>query len=340
MRRIIPVIFLSFFSFIFSGKMKEQKSLPKIPIIFRIEYDISFFGVENLHPFESKKYGKVFDYVTRTLNIKREQCYTPDRVTDDELLDIHTKAYLDSLNNSATIALIAEIPILQFLPNFLLRWCLLDPMRYATGGTLMGAELALEHGFAINLSGGYHHAKSDQGGGFCFYADIPLAISNLRKRKPNLSVMIIDLDAHQGNGHESICADDPNTYIYDVYNKNVYPHDEEAKKHITFDHPVRSGISDDEYLSLLESSLPDAIKKTKPDLIIYNAGTDVYEDDQLGRMNITKKGIIKRDELVFQIAENNSIPILMVLSGGYTKESPEIIGKSVVNILQNVVKVQ
>ncbi len=106
-------------------------------------------------------------------------------------------------------------------------------MRYATGGTIKGAELALDHGFAINLSGVYHHEKSEQGGGFCFYADIPLAIHKLRKRKPNLSVMIVDLDAHQGNGHESICADDPNVYIFDVYNKDVYLRDESAKKHIT-----------------------------------------------------------------------------------------------------------
>ena len=340
MRIIISVIFLGCFSFMYADQQQDWKKLPKIPIIFHEKYDISCFGIENLHPFETKKYGKVFDYVMRTLNIKPEQCYIPDRVTDDELLDVHTKTYLNSLKSSATIAYIAEIPMLRFIPNFLLRWCLLDPMRYATGGTIKGAELALDHGFAINLSGGYHHAKREQGGGFCFYADIPLAIHKLRKRKPNLSVMIVDLDAHQGNGHESICADDPNVYIYDVYNKDVYPHDESAKKHITFDHPVGSGITDDVYLSLLEGSFPDAINKTKPDLIIYNAGTDVYEHDPLGRMRITKNVIIKRDELVFQVAQKNSIPILMVLSGGYTKASVDIIGESVVNILQNVVKVK
>lgn len=328
---LLPIFFVCL------ATMPYQEVSREIPLIFHKKYDISFFGIEKFHPFDTKKYSKVFNNVTEALKIKPAQCYTPDRITDEELLMVHTKTYLDSLNSSSTIAYIAEIPFLSYVPNFLLRWCLLEPMRYATYGTVKGAELALQYGWAINLSGGYHHAKSDSGGGFCFYADIPLAINNLRKINPNLSVMIIDLDAHQGNGHEAICKNDPNVYIFDVYNQDIYPRDEHVKQYIDFHHPVSSGIKDDAYLSLLECTLPEAINKVQPDLIIYNAGTDIYEQDPLGGMKITANGIIKRDALVFRLA--NNIPILMVLSGGYHIASADFISKSVVNILQNIIKI-
>jgi len=68
------------------------------------------------------------------------------------------------------------------VPNFLLQRNMLNSMKLATGGTVLGAQLAMQHGWAVNLSGGYHHAKSDNSEGFCFFADIPLAIKKLRAK--------------------------------------------------------------------------------------------------------------------------------------------------------------
>ena len=80
------------------------------------------------------------------------------------------------------LARITEIGLLASVPNFLLKNYLLHAMKMATGGTILGADLALEKGWAINLSGGYHHAKHDCGGGFCAYADIPLAITKVLEK--------------------------------------------------------------------------------------------------------------------------------------------------------------
>ena len=75
-------------------------------------------------------------------------------------------------------------------------------------------------------------------------------------------------------------------------------------------------------------------------MVIYNAGTDIFGKDPLGAMSISEVGIIKRDGIVFEMALKNKIPILMVLSGGYSKESAAIIGKSIENVLKNVVKTE
>ncbi len=309
----------------------------KIPIIYTQEYDIGLLNIEKLHPFDTAKYSKVYKYLVEKCGISKEQFFMPQMASDEDLLLIHTSQYLNSLKKSKNIAEIIEIGILSIIPNFILRKAILRPMKYATGGTILGCKLALKYGWAINLSGGYHHAKVDSGSGFCFFADIPIAANRLRENNPNLTILIIDLDAHQGNGLESIFKDDPKVYIFDVYNEFIYPQDHQVKKYIDFNYPVEMGINDMKYLSILYNHLADAVEKVKPDIIIYNAGTDIYEKDPLGALNISMQGIIKRDEIIFREAIENEIPILMVLSGGYTKQSAKIIGKSIENILNNVI---
>lgn len=88
---------------------------------------------------------------------------------------------------------------------------------------------ALKLKWAINLSGGYHHASYEKGGGFCVYPDISLAIHYLKSRIGLERFMIIDLDAHQGNGHERDHINRRDVFIVDAYNHNIYPGDEEAK---------------------------------------------------------------------------------------------------------------
>lgn len=314
----------------------------KLPLVFHPRYDIAFFGIEKLHPFDSKKYGKVYTRIQELCTLTPEQFYNPAIVSDEDLLLVHTQDYLDSLNSSWNVMKITEVPALAYVPNIFLRWKLLTPMKYATGGTILGAQLAVERGWAINLGGGYHHAKSCEGGGFCVYADIPIAIHKLWQKYPTLKVLIIDLDAHQGNGHEGCFLQDSRLnkqlFIFDVYNGYIYPGDTKAKAAIRFNYPVRSYIKDEQYLGLLNDKLPKALETlanegNKPDLIIYNAGTDIFEKDALGRMSITEQGIIERDQIVFENARKNNIPIEMVFSGGYTADTARIISNSIKNLM-------
>ena len=127
------------------------------------------------------------------------------------------------------MARITEVPPLCVLPNCLVQPAVLKPFRYQVGGTILAGKLAMERGWAINIGGGFHHCSGNRGGGFCAYADITLCIQFLRKANFITRAMIIDLDAHQGNGHERDFATDKNTFILDVYNRHIYPCDTEAK---------------------------------------------------------------------------------------------------------------
>lgn len=310
----------------------------KIPIIYSKNYNIKLLGIQKLHPFDTEKPEKIYNYLKKQFKFSKEQFYEAEKISDKKLLEVHTQKYLSSLNKSKVIAETAELHALQYLPPALLKRKILRPIKFAVSGTLSGTEIAIKHGFAINLSGGYHHAKANSGEGFCFFADINLAVKKLKEKHNINSIMIIDLDAHQGNGHESIIKDDTTIHIFDVYNKDIYPDDEDVKQYIDYNFPISINTKDTEYLTIIKEELPKAIKESKPDFIIYNAGTDIYKGDLLGMLSVSEKGIITRDEFVFKNAIDNKIPVLMLLSGGYSKKSADITAKSIENILIKYLK--
>jgi histone deacetylase 11 len=140
---------------------------------------------------------------------------------------------------------------------------------------------------------------------------------------------------HQGNGHEQAKKDDENVFIMDIYNYWIYPNSIETKKYIDVDIGISYGYEDEDYLQKVDDGLKRSFEKFKPDFIIYNAGTDILAGDPLGGVNITKEGIIQRDEKVFRKARENNIPILMLLSGGYQKETAKVIVGSLINLKKN-----
>lgn len=197
----------------------------------------------------------------------------------------------------------------------------------------MAGKLAVERGWAINIGGGFHHCSSDRGGGFCAYADITLAIKFLFDRVEGISrATIIDLDAHQGNGHERDFMEDKRVYIMDVYNRHIYPGDRFAKQAIRRKVELEWGTEDEEYLGKVEQHVEKALREYLPDVVVYNAGTDILEGDRLGGLAISPGGIVKRDELVFRVVRGHQVPILMVTSGGYQKRTARIIADSILNL--------
>jgi hypothetical protein len=162
----------------------------KLPIIYTPRYNISACGVENAHPFDSKKYGRVMSSLVSADSVHLRDVITPQRATREQLLLVHSAAYLAKLHSSTYLTTILEVPVCC-LPSWFIRWRVLEPMLYAVGGSILGARLAWQRGWSINLSGGYHHASADRGSGFCVYADITLAIQHLRKDVPEVQNGII-----------------------------------------------------------------------------------------------------------------------------------------------------
>ncbi|CAN9512182.1 unnamed protein product [Ophioblennius macclurei] len=304
-----------------------------LPIVYHPDYNITFMGMEKLHPFDAGKWGKVIHFLKEEQFITDGNIVEAREASEEDLLVVHTKRYINRLKWSLVVATITEIPPLMFLPNFLVQRKVLRPLRTQTGGSIMAGKLAVDRGWAINVGGGFHHCSSEKGGGFCAYADITLAIKFLFERVEGISrATIIDLDAHQGNGHERDFLDDKRVFIMDMYNRYIYPGDGYAKRAIKRKVELDWGTEDSEYLQKVKLHCEGALNEVRPDIIVYNAGTDILEGDPLGGLSITPQGIVKRDELVFMAARQRGIPILMVTSGGYQKRTARIIADSILNL--------
>ncbi|CAJ0954675.1 unnamed protein product, partial [Mesorhabditis belari] len=304
----------------------------QVPVIFHSEYDVKFFGIEKYHVFDASKWGKVFQRLKEIQLLSDHSVVEPREAKKRDLRIVHTAAYLNSLQCSCEVAKIVEMPIVAMIPCCLLDRYLLKRMRFHVGGTVAACRLALIKNWAINIGGGFHHASSSRGGGFCIYADISLAVKMLFLLNLVNKVIILDVDAHQGNGHERDFLDDPRVFIVDVYNPDIYPHDVEAKNAISRGVEMRSRTGDIAYLSMLETSMDTVFGEFSADLIVYNAGTDSLMGDPLGRLDLTPHGIVARDELVFRLAQEHSIPIAMVTSGGYQQDNWKVIADSIKNL--------
>ncbi|OAY83945.1 Histone deacetylase 2 [Ananas comosus] len=317
---------------ILSSKLYFDVPLTKVPMIYSSSYNIAFLGIEKLHPFDSAKWGHICQFLIKEGVLDKARLVAPLEASKDDLLVVHPESYLRSLKNSLTVSIIVEVPPVALIPNFLVQQKVLYPFRKQVGGSILAAKLAVERGWAINLGGGFHHCSAEKGGGFCAYADISLCIHFAFVRLNISRVMIIDLDAHQGNGHETDFANDGRVYILDMYNAGIYPFDYEAKRYIDQKIELVSGTVTKDYLGQLDKALEVAKTKFNPELVVYNAGTDILDGDPLGRLKVSPEGVAIRDEKVFQFARERNIPLLMLTSGGYMKSSARVIADSIINL--------
>ncbi len=309
-------------------------------VIYSEEYDIHFLGLEKLHPFDTRKYSRAWLEAKATLgDFLQEHTLMPtEPVHIHDLLRVHTPEYLNELCSSHYIARAIEMPIVAPFPYGMIESHLLKPMQYATQGTLLATHTAMHTRLAVNLGGGYHHASSEKGEGFCLYADIAIAIEQLHEKgvvSPKSQAVIIDLDAHQGNGNSRIFRGKDYAFLFDMYNAAIYPNDTFAQERIDYGILLNSGCTSSMYLDLLYYKLPEAMKRVKnPSVVFYIAGTDPYEHDMLGGLRLSELAIFERDKFVIETIVQMGIPLVMVLGGGYHRHSYQMIARTLIYIME------
>jgi histone deacetylase 11 len=305
-------------------------------VVYSPDYDLHLMGLERFHPFDGRKYSKAYRLALKHLGsrLKRRTIRPARPIETHELLAVHTETYLSKLKAPGYAAEVVELPLLRSLPGFVIEARILRPIRLGVMGTLLAAQEALQNGVAINLAGGYHHASRERGEGFCFFADINIAIAALRQAGGLVPgrdrILIVDLDAHQGNGHERVSVDDPDVFILDMYNRAIYPQDHLARRRINVDVPLAAGTQETVYLQQLRKNLPVLLKAAgQPGLAFYVAGTDIFEQDPLGGLGISAEGIAARDRIVLTTLVEAGVPVVMLAGGGYSRESYEHLANAV-----------
>ncbi len=273
-------------------------------IIYSDAYDLNLGD----HIFPSIKYRKVKDRLLTDGICAASDFVVPPAADDEEVALTHTREYIRKLKKgklSTEEILRMEIPYS--------RECV-DAVWLSVGGTIEACRRALAGRVCVNLGGGFHHAFPDHGEGFCMLNDVAIAIRTLQKDGALHTAMTVDCDVHQGNGTAEIFHADPTVFTLSIHQLNNYP---AVKPPSNLDINLDDRVKDEEYLDELAHGLTKSLHEFKPDLIVYLAGADPYQYDQLGGLALTLHGLSQRDELVFRTAKDRKIPAAATLAGGY-----------------------
>ena len=239
-----------------------------------------------------------------------DQISDPGFVADADLFRVHTAGYVQSIRTgefNETTRLRLGLPWSPALSR---------RSHCAVAGTLCATRAALEDGIACNLAGGTHHAFPDRGEGFCVFNDVAVSIRALQHDEPYFHAMVIDLDAHQGNGTHAIFAGEDRVFTYSVHVGRNYP---STKVPGTLDVELPRWSDAATYFARLEETLPAAVERFEPDVVFYVAGVDVHADDRFGQMCLSTEDVLARDERVISMCRDWGIPVVVLYGGGYNR---------------------
>jgi histone deacetylase 11 len=298
-------------------------------VVYSPGYRVSFFGIERLHPFDIAKYDRIAAHLRGEGLLEASDFQVPAPATEAQLAAVHDADYLASLSRPAELSRALEVKVP--FGGAALERRVLSPFRLAVGGTITAARAALQHGLGVNLGGGFHHARPAMGHGFCIYSDIAVTVAQLRADGFDGGVLIVDTDAHQGDGSHAFFADDPSVYSFSMHQGNIFP---SPKLRGDRDLPLEHGTGDEAFLAALRGALPEVMAASEPALIFHVAGSDVLFDDPLAGLSMSVAGLVERDRMVAATAKAAGVPLVHLLAGGYGPSSATAQGQSVAAILR------
>ena len=262
------------------------------------------------HRFPIEKYQGIYDALLAR-GVECERFVSPDPVSVEVLQQHYLPEYVNNLVSGTLDR--------QAMRRIGFPWSeqLIQRSLTAVGGTIRTAELALQHGIALNLTGGYHHAAADFGSGFCLFNDLYLAARRMLQYSDIDRVLIVDLDVHQGDGTALLAQHDDSVITLSLHGEKNFPH---RKQQSDMDFPLPKGTTDDDYLNVVDEAVSLALRSYSPDAVIYDAGVDIHEDDDLGHLNISTAGVLARDRLVINACKQHCLPVACVIGGGYQRD--------------------
>jgi len=287
-------------------------------LVWSRRYDVDLFG----HVFPVEKYRLVRQEVLARGIAAEEDLVEAEPATAEDLLLVHTPEYIDDLLNLRTTprTMRSEMALTREI---------VDAYIATAGGSIETGRRALEDGVCVHIGGGYHHAFPDHAEGFCYLNDVAIAVAKLKHDGEVDRVCVIDCDLHQGNGTAFFFARDPDVFTFSMHQENNYP----LKQRSDFDIGLPDGADDTIYLRELEA-IGDILDHHVPDMVLYLAGADPYLEDRLGGLAVTKPGLRKRDEFVFNQCSVRKIPVAVVFAGGYALDVKDVVDIHIATILE------
>lgn len=287
------------------------------------------------HPERPARMTATWQLLEKTGIIHRLLCLEPQPATDEQILAVHTKQYLDLLNLCATqdrpMRFDADTTALPETPAV---------ARLSAGGVICAVDAVCkgqaQNGLAVVRPPG-HHAIPGRAMGFCFLGNIAIAARYLQQQYNIQRVMIVDYDVHHGNGTQEMFYADDRVLFISTHQYPFYPGTGAIDEigtckgtGYTINIPLPAGCGDDEYKHVFEQIIWSAARRFQPEFILVSAGFDAHWNDPLAMMNLSLSGYHQLDQALIDMADELCEgKIVFVTEGGY---DTQVFSHGVLNI--------
>jgi len=180
----------------------------------------------------------------------------------------------------------------------------------------------------VCIGGNQHHAKPGYGEGFCIYNDNAFAARYLMAEYGLQRLLILDTDAHAGNGTAEYFYEDPRVLFIDLHQdpRTLYPGTGFAQqigsgngKGFTINIPMPVYAAYDSYQLAFESIVEPVTQEFNPQIIIRNGGSDPHFGDELTNLGLPVTGFRMIGGKVREMAKTCQGRVIDVIGSGYTK---------------------
>ncbi len=179
-----------------------------------------------------------------------------------------------------------------------------------------------------------HHAEPDRAMGFCLLNNVALAARYLQNNHGLHRILIIDLDAHHGNGTQTAFYEDDTVLYISTHRFPAYPGTGNLGEvgrgpgqGFTVNIPLPKGAGDRDFICAIRRVITPLARQFEPDFILVSLGFDLYRHDRLGGMQVSPAGYGTFTALLIQMAERVCRGrIAFILEGGYSVKGIEECG--------------
>ncbi|MFC2052167.1 histone deacetylase family protein [Chloroflexota bacterium] len=308
-----------------------------IAILYRQKLKEYDFGPG--HPFRGDRYQVFPRFLQEELpEDDNYRILKADGATDEDLLLLCQKNYIDFTREyygaaSAGLSYPGQFHQFHSMDNSPIGkpGKLEEAARLIVGQAKMACQLVQEDRFnkVVSIGGGMHHAHSAYGEGFCIYNDVAFCGLYLMQEYKLERILILDTDAHAGNGTSDYFYEEPGVLFIDLHQDpgTLYPgtgfiHQTGSGngKGFNINIPMPLYAGHDSYRLALESIVEPVVREFKPQIIIRNGGSDPHFADGLTNLGLPVKGFRMIGEKVREIADICGGKAIDLIASGYNEK--------------------